>query len=566
MSTDGGFTLGGLVGFANLRLSFADDAVGDAVLSRPVANAEVLEVGSALHFTGPHEVLLTSGHGLEQQSSQEEIVDALVAAEGAALGLRLGPVWERPPALLVQYCTAKGLPLVLIPSRTSLSQVVSVVHRETEGVNPAFANRLLAAQHSMLEALNDEDPVLALLTRASRTVQGAIAIVAHDGRVESSFGAIPIQLLWQQVGDDVAPMIELRNEGWNGLAVRIGDHGAAPSRWLILASRRASFSDAYVRAVARIVASLVSAVGRIDDLSLAQGRAVRSAVLGEALRLADGASIEALASRAAALGVDFASTARIVVIVAGDQSGSDRTALDKSLPGAEARMSERGLSYLVTTTDNGVVILAQGPTRTLKTFLAEFLARHPGAFIGIGRPVAEISGVPTSYRDATLAAQHLRRSELDEHQMSYEDFDFSMLVLAHAGLDHILPSAQSFLAPISAQPLLMEALEAYFEHNFDIMKAAGAMHLHHNTLRYRISRIERALGLTLRTPAAVTSLYLAASVIAVDREARQRPPTAPVGRIEQTAPDVAGGIENAAAIDPGRENARTFGAAHPFDR
>jgi hypothetical protein len=52
------------------------------------------------------------------------------------------------------------------------------------------------------------------------------------------------------------------------------------------------------------------------------------------------------------------------------------------------------------------------------------------------------------------------------------------------------------------------------------------MHLHHNTLRYRLGRIEAALGQSLRHPATIASLHLAllASPAPVRRR-RDRPVT-----------------------------------------
>lgn len=562
MSTDG-FTLAALLGYPGLNLAAGNPAVIDQQLSRSISNAQVLESNAPITGVARDDVVLTSGHGLAEPAAQGPFVDELVAARVAALGLRLGPVWAEVPASLLEYCTARQLAVLLVPPQTPLSRIVAVVHHETEGPGTHFANRLLAVQFALVDALNDADPTLAVLNRASRTVQAAFAVLRHDGQVESSVKAMPVQLLWRQIANDIAPVIELRSEGWTGVAVRMGEGEDGPARWLVAASRRAGFPDALSRAVVRMAASLISAVGRIDELSVTQARAVRSAVLTEALQNTATVSPDGLASRAAALGVDFTTAARLFVVVPGDDPGSDRAALERSLHRAEARMAERGLACLITASEDMLVVLAQGPPRALRSFIGEYLTQHPGAFIGVGRQIADISAVSTSYRDATLAAQYLRRADTGTRLMSYEDFDFSMLVLAHAGLDRILPSAQSFLAPVTSQPLLIEALEAYFEHDFDVMKAAKAMHLHHNTVRYRISRIEAALGVSLRSPAAAAAVYLALAVLAVERATTRRVTPGALNRIEQTASGPAAGIENAAGMDDGVDH--VFGATNPFD-
>ena len=55
------------------------------------------------------------------------------------------------------------------------------------------------------------------------------------------------------------------------------------------------------------------------------------------------------------------------------------------------------------------------------------------------------------------------------------------------------------------------------------MKTAASMHLHHNTLRYRLGRIETALGQSLRSPATVASLHLALVAVSATRRQSRRP-------------------------------------------
>jgi DNA-binding PucR family transcriptional regulator len=41
------------------------------------------------------------------------------------------------------------------------------------------------------------------------------------------------------------------------------------------------------------------------------------------------------------------------------------------------------------------------------------------------------------------------------------------------------------------------------------MRAAEAMHLHHNTLRYRLARVEQLIDRSLKSPATIAALYIA---------------------------------------------------------
>lgn len=52
-------------------------------------------------------------------------------------------------------------------------------------------------------------------------------------------------------------------------------------------------------------------------------------------------------------------------------------------------------------------------------------------------------------------------------------------------------------------------MRAYLEHELDVTAAATALHLHPNSLRYRLSRLSDALGRSLRDPTTIATLVLA---------------------------------------------------------
>ena len=59
------------------------------------------------------------------------------------------------------------------------------------------------------------------------------------------------------------------------------------------------------------------------------------------------------------------------------------------------------------------------------------------------------------------------------------------------------------------QPMLWEAVVAYFDHDLDVVRTAAALHLHPNSLRYRLARVEKLLGRSLKQPSTVAGLYIA---------------------------------------------------------
>jgi hypothetical protein len=65
------------------------------------------------------------------------------------------------------------------------------------------------------------------------------------------------------------------------------------------------------------------------------------------------------------------------------------------------------------------------------------------------------------------------------------------------------------IGPIKSKPILLEALQAFFEAELDVMSAARNLHIHHNSLRYRIQKIEEIVGGSLRSPETIAAVQLA---------------------------------------------------------
>ncbi|WNI27070.1 helix-turn-helix domain-containing protein [Streptomyces sp. ITFR-16] len=65
------------------------------------------------------------------------------------------------------------------------------------------------------------------------------------------------------------------------------------------------------------------------------------------------------------------------------------------------------------------------------------------------------------------------------------------------------------LHPLEAKPELLHTLETYLEHGLDRRAAAAALHVHPNTVDYRIRRIDRLTGLSPARPADLQHLCAA---------------------------------------------------------
>jgi DNA-binding PucR family transcriptional regulator len=149
----------------------------------------------------------------------------------------------------------------------------------------------------------------------------------------------------------------------------------------------------------------------------------------------------------------------------------------------------------------------QGQRDPLRSAIAELIDEESRIAAGIGRPLSTIEVIPDSLRDAEIAIKRLGHAEA--RLLDFDDFDLATLVVSEAPAERIQPKVEQFVAVLRENPGLHEAVVSYFQHGMDAMRTAEAMHLHHNSLRYRLGRVEQLLGRSLKDPATIASLYIA---------------------------------------------------------
>ena len=93
--------------------------------------------------------------------------------------------------------------------------------------------------------------------------------------------------------------------------------------------------------------------------------------------------------------------------------------------------------------------------------------------------------------------------------MRFEDFDLGTFVVSEIPPERLGPKVEEILGVLRANPPLHEAVRAYFAHDLDIAATAESLHMHRNSLRYRLARLEQLLGRSLKQPATIAAVYLA---------------------------------------------------------
>lgn len=504
MATQTVCTIGDLVQSPALQLRPRGPAAPPSSVS--VASAQIVALSQHIETFGEGELILVTGW---QPAGQEEIdhfVSNAVEAKVAAVAFSELSL-QQYGSSLIPALESVGTPVLEVPQATRFADVIDTISRFHATPDSARFHRLLTMQQSLVASMGIDDPQSALVKKLAKLAGGSVGIIRISGDVVQSEGILPFHLLNQEIGGSPHPETEINTAGWNALAIRLGQDSSRPPQWLIVGARREQFIDPFVRAAARVTASLLNAIERMDHIATHQARAVRSSILKQLLEAQPHENIAVLAERVTSLGFTFTQEVRIldVSVFGTSRTTAQRTPLVDRIH--QAFDTERSV-LLVTGTHASATVLVEARPSIRNEAINKLLAQDAGLLIGVGRALTHVRDVPVSYHDAVLAAQHASR--LGNSRLgSYDDFNFATRLLAHVGIDRINEWSSSILGPLRSKPLLMETVEAYFEAELDVMAAAKALHIHHNTMRYRLTKVEELVGGSMRSPEIIASIQMA---------------------------------------------------------
>ena len=154
--------------------------------------------------------------------------------------------------------------------------------------------------------------------------------------------------------------------------------------------------------------------------------------------------------------------------------------------------------------------------------VADVIAAQDGLTtrVGIGEPADTVAGLHESYQDARDAlrlgarlarapAVHLI-ADLRVHQV--------LTAAGQPARNRLLDLTAAALRAEPDWPLLRDTITAWCESGFNLVRASAALHIHRNTIVYRMGKIEQITGRPLRDHRATIALYLACLADQLDRE------------------------------------------------
>jgi purine catabolism regulator len=278
--------------------------------------------------------------------------------------------------------------------------------------------------------------------------------------------------------------------------------------WIIEGEQQLNALDLRAAEHAAVVAALhVAYQGRLSAAEARLGASFLDTLLE--------GSFEATASnmeRAQLLGFSPEGSYRAAIVVLDEPLPLSREAIQR-----RDRLADRLRWHL---SAPGAIAVTSSQLRQVTFLLPDSLepgriwaqVKGPGLSMAVGRPHPGVEGVPRSYREAHKVASHLRPGELRR----YEELLIPRVLDGdREAQEDFLESLLGPLRQARGGDVLVESVLCFARHGFRRNEAAAALHVHPNTVRYRLERAGDLAGLDLRDAETRFRLQLAAQLLSL---------------------------------------------------
>ncbi|HEY4409598.1 MAG TPA: helix-turn-helix domain-containing protein [Acidimicrobiia bacterium] len=477
-----------------------------AALARPVAGAETVEADRPEELTARDYIMFTTGVRLR---GNPELQRQLVAeSEGrgvAALGFGVGLVFRSIPRALLEEARARDFPVFEVPFEVPFRDIIGFINRSYLSDDFYSLKRTVAMQNTLLGAMGESRPEQALVGRLAAIVGGAVLFRA-GGAVVADAGAVPVASIWAEIA---------RRGGGPGVLEKESVFEADGSEvstspilvdgevrfWLALAGRPGEVTSVLAGPVVEVAERLLRLVDLARDVGVMEERVRRGELLNDLLD--EQRARDVSPERLELFGFSAKGPWRVALLAVG-------AALDEAVRLLANSAASTGTPHLLGLHHGRVALVLEGNGGLLEVWAANLAAAGLPVRAALGRAVEAPARLVDSRCDAVLALDFLDRTGAAPGRvLRFEDFDLIDALLSDADPAELRARVDLVLDPLRGHPQLLETLVAYLTADQNVNAAAEALHVHPNSLRYRLGRVEELLGRTLRSPDTLADLYVA---------------------------------------------------------
>lgn len=133
-------------------------------------------------------------------------------------------------------------------------------------------------------------------------------------------------------------------------------------------------------------------------------------------------------------------------------------------------------------------------------FIKEIVEKETGIIptIGVGQYYPNLSGLRKSYRDAKVALELGERIWGDGNIYHIVDVGMFVALSPKISFERKCELAYQILGPIFNDKSLYKTVSVFLENDMNLTEAARKLHLHRNTLIYRLDKVKKDIGLDPR--------------------------------------------------------------------
>jgi len=517
-----------LLGRAELGLSVI--AAEAEALDAPARNGYITDLPEPARFLADGDVVLTSGLWLALPDGADRFVRS-VAASGASavvLGtLEIGVV----PTEVIALCRELGVTLLTIAGGVSFRDVVSAVADAQPGSAAGLASRSAAFRRRLSAALSHGDGLAALLELGEEALGAPCWAV--DERGETVGGSEPSAAATGSLWNDVIVHGHERAAAAGpATGIRIGDD---PAIGVLCVARDGGPLD---DATALELDALLGAMRVEMELGLRWRRA-RGAQAGELIRqiASHEASPGIISARLRLEGLD--PQAQTVTIAARCDDPRFPPAAVSALLIRSAESA--GLAVLAAERDGASLLLVNG--ESTDAWFAS-LSELPDAagdaaladrrlLIGVGDAISGVSRLGSSLQTALARLDAVPERDARVLVATAVHVGGYRALLGLLGDGTRRGFAEEVLSPILEYDRrhdadLIATLRAFLDGDGAWQETARALHLHPNTLRYRMARIRELTGRDVARLADRVDLFLALACLDDGDQAARRGTGTPI--------------------------------------
>ncbi|WP_083879135.1 PucR family transcriptional regulator [Leucobacter salsicius] len=368
----------------------------------------------------------------------------------------------------------------------------------------------LEITHSLLSAVSSTDPVTALVARIATLCRGGAAVYDEEGRVVANTGEAPANLIWHEIADSLQPDLSFTVGRWSVRSRRVSLQDGV--HVIAISSRGPETIDLIGGLLLDTAERLLGAVHGIQYGASQRDRRDNEQLLAA---LHDG-MLPAREHRFWARMAQFqfpayAPIRTLEISPRGETSaaGTDLTSLASSAraAGLPLLIMLHRSTIEVTATASAIVPDSPASDQWMHSLTAEYL-------VGSSAPTTSLTEIPTSVREAETAL-HIAAgwaaatpSPTPLAPVLIDRIDLSTWLLSHVSKRQLDQRIERTLAPLDSVQL-RETLITYLAAEQNITRTAEALFLHPNTVRYRISRVEQALGHSITSAFGLSNAILA---------------------------------------------------------